>query len=331
MSCCIALAVLAVVIAAAALNVRRIFQYYRTIDGPLPSAKPYAAIPYRSDIAPAALPSPHAFDPALSAFLMHACESAVNHRLGADPLLPNNVAVAGWIGDHALVLRIVDSPVLVVAIAGTLAYQDVRDDLQVSQADFYGTRVHSGFADVWAQIYPGVQAVIAREPNSQLIVTGHSLGAAAATLVALSTAADYPTTPLALYASATPRVGDSAFVDLLDRLVVNRWHIVNRSDIVPTLPPAAVTIRGANLQYADFTNVVFLNALGASLGVNHNLSSYLCALGDTCAKGVLSAPPRQVTWPPMLERLALSAEHVCPAPPLAVRRDDPVYRGPLRS
>jgi triacylglycerol lipase len=76
------------------------------------------------------------------------------------------------------------------------------------------------------------------DPSKPCYITGHSLGAALATLVALDVAArlDPPENWLRLYTYAGPRVGDSRFVESFRRLVPNAYRVANLADTVPLLP-----------------------------------------------------------------------------------------------
>ncbi len=62
--------------------------------------------------------------------------------------------------------------------------------------------------------------------------TGHSLGAALATLAAARLA------PKAVYTFGSPRVGNHAFVDSLSSLPI--YRIVDGQDIVTTVPPSEI-------------------------------------------------------------------------------------------
>ena len=66
-------------------------------------------------------------------------------------------------------------------------------------------------------------------------VTGHSLGAALATLYVAENAGGEVATPL-VGTFASPRVGDSAFATKFDQLGITSWRIVNELDVVPKLP-----------------------------------------------------------------------------------------------
>lgn len=67
-------------------------------------------------------------------------------------------------------------------------------------------------------------------------MTGHSLGAALATLyVAENSRSTKIATPL-ICTFASPRVGDPVFKTEFDNLGVTSWRIVNELDVVPKLP-----------------------------------------------------------------------------------------------
>jgi Lipase (class 3) len=93
-----------------------------------------------------------------------------------------------------------------------------------------GGEVHLGFAKALLSVYPWIQAWLLRAQPARLLVTGHSLGAALATLTATLT-------PSAeLYTIGSPRVGNDDFVKLLATRAVKRF--VNCADFVTRVPPS---------------------------------------------------------------------------------------------
>ena len=73
--------------------------------------------------------------------------------------------------------------------------------------------------------------------SATISVTGHSLGAALATLYALDNAkTDQIRSPL-ICTFASPRVGDRAFANAFNELGFTSWRIDNSPDLVPKLPP----------------------------------------------------------------------------------------------
>jgi hypothetical protein len=107
-----------------------------------------------------------------------------------------------------------------------------------SDADFRlkgwkgGGRVHTGFLKALDSVWAKVAAELAACTATRLWFTGHSLGAALATLAMQR--AGRPNSHLVTFGS--PRVGDAAFVALFSGLPVERH--VNCCDVVTQVPPA---------------------------------------------------------------------------------------------
>jgi pimeloyl-ACP methyl ester carboxylesterase len=121
-----------------------------------------------------------------------------------------------------------------VAFRGT--QPDDLDDL-VSDLDFLavdwpetGGRVHRGFANAVRGLLPAVREWLAGSDNGSLILCGHSLGAAIATLAAALLK------PTQLITLGSPRVGDAAFANATADVAGARF--VDCADIVTTVPPA---------------------------------------------------------------------------------------------
>ena len=74
-------------------------------------------------------------------------------------------------------------------------------------------------------------------PRRLTTVVGHSLGAALATLFVMENDLKGKFDVVSLCTFASPRVGNTEFVHLFNKLAINSWRIVNTSDVVPKLPP----------------------------------------------------------------------------------------------
>jgi hypothetical protein len=75
------------------------------------------------------------------------------------------------------------------------------------------------------------------KPVASIIITGHSLGGALATLLALDVAANTALGKnLTAWTVASPRTGDPSFADTYNQVVPNENRVANRLDIVPKLP-----------------------------------------------------------------------------------------------
>ena len=104
--------------------------------------------------------------------------------------------------------------------------------------------------------------------NANITITGHSLGAALATLLAMDMAVN---TKLAvgLYTLASPRVGDLTFHNVFNHVVPNAYRIANRLDVVTKTPPPLLYFH-----VGDETDLVPPDTMKFDLGCEHHLSTY---------------------------------------------------------
>jgi len=94
-------------------------------------------------------------------------------------------------------------------------------------------------ADVAAAATEGLAAEV--DPAGlPIVVTGHSLGGALATLLVADLTANTPLKPQA-WTFASPNVGDAAFAARYGALTTVSWRIYNQVDIVPYFPPISST------------------------------------------------------------------------------------------
>lgn len=129
------------------------------------------------------------------------------------------------------------APFAVLVFRGTEQKpQDLITDLEIGLHTLgkHKVGVHEGFTEaldsVWFKIEKELDAL-----RCPVFFTGHSLGAALATLAAARRLASNP--PKALYTFGSPRVGNSAFVAFLNRIATSIHRVVDDDDIVTTLPP----------------------------------------------------------------------------------------------
>lgn len=137
-------------------------------------------------------------------------------------------------GTHAF-LALHDDPdaarkLAVVEFRGTDAADstDLANDAEFLQCKWpQGGFVHRGFAEALAHVLPALKRALVKA-RGRVLFTGHSLGAALATLLAGVRRPDY------LYTFGSPRVGDAAFVATLTG--INSRRFVDCCDIVTRLP-----------------------------------------------------------------------------------------------
>lgn len=124
-------------------------------------------------------------------------------------------------------------PYAVLAFRGTEQnIKDVITDLRFLKEELSreGASVHHGFEDALEAVWNEIDAEL-KKLDCPVFYTGHSLGAALATLAAARRR------PAVLYTFGSPRVGNEQFTALLDGLPVHR--VVDDMDIVTHLPPEA--------------------------------------------------------------------------------------------
>ncbi len=148
----------------------------------------------------------------------------------------------------------------VVAFSGTeLRRREERDDIRNILADWLvnldfgmsdwerGGRVHGGFEKALDEVWGRLKSHL--DGNRPVWFTGHSLGAALATLAADRCGGDVRE----VYAFGSPRVGDRGFGDVL-RADVHRF--VNNDDLVCRVPPPPLYRHVGGLNYIDDEGIV---------------------------------------------------------------------------
>jgi hypothetical protein len=197
----------------------------------------------------------------------------------------------------------------VLAIRGTESIIEWLDDfttISAVQMPDFGGEVGSGFY----QIYRTLRVVCPQRGNAQarkiligsfaeqvadtmtecysekikhpeFVVTGHSLGAALATLyVAENSIA--PKRPIPLICTfASPFVGDEAFASKFDKLGIPSWRIVNEPDLVPKAPRYSII---PPLAYQHVRTEYLCNSTASAVqswACYHYLETYLHMLDRT--------------------------------------------------
>lgn len=150
-----------------------------------------------------------------------------------------------------------------VVFRGTQTISEWIDDATFGQVAYTyvsgGGKTEKGFTSIYETLHePIVQTVmelIAAGGYTTLYVTGHSLGAALATLAAPELQARTSLQPV-LYNFASPRVGNPTFVQRYDGLISTSWRVANSNDVVPELPPKTVPeIRGNGFKLLFYRHV----------------------------------------------------------------------------
>ena len=117
-----------------------------------------------------------------------------------------------------------------------------------------GGNVHRGFKAALLEVWTDLEDYISglQQNNLKIWITGHSLGAALATL-----AADRYGNVQGLYTFGSPRVGDQDFKNDFN---VNAYRFVNNSDIVTKVPPSSMYCHVGELRYIDSEGTIHDNS-----------------------------------------------------------------------
>ena len=113
-----------------------------------------------------------------------------------------------------------------------------------------GGKVHRGFKEALDEVWPDLSPYIKKleSKGCKIWITGHSLGAALATLCA----ARYGKVQ-GIYAFGSPRVGDEGFKKKLD---VKIYRVVNNDDIFCRVPPPGRYVHVGELKFIDRDGII---------------------------------------------------------------------------
>lgn len=126
--------------------------------------------------------------------------------------------------------------VALVSFRGTESRGDCLRNLNVpGRTRPYGV-VHRGFLAAFQAIESCIREVLASISDRKLILTGHSLGGALATVAAAELQRDLPASLIATYGQ--PAVGRGTFHSFIQQHYSRKFfRFVNDDDIVPQVPP----------------------------------------------------------------------------------------------
>ncbi|CAD8199787.1 unnamed protein product [Paramecium pentaurelia] len=132
---------------------------------------------------------------------------------------------------------------ITVVFRGSSNIQNWLDNIQFDKVNYNtacNCQVHSGFLDAFNSIKPQVDSLFTKYrglyPKAIIHVTGHSLGAAMATLYTTELAIAGYTVQLSTF--GLPRVGDTAYYNYFSSFTkVTHFRVVHEKDAVPHVPP----------------------------------------------------------------------------------------------
>eukprot|EP01039_Chlorochromonas_danica_P005439 gene5439-5987_t len=131
-----------------------------------------------------------------------------------------------------------------IAFRGTTSLIDWLNDFDTILVPYppcQGCEVHQGFylaeQDVFPIVLCQVRSLLREHSDYDVMVTGHSLGAALATLTALDLIqSKLPNTLVRLMTFGSPRVGSLSFAQYASSIIENRVRVTFHRDVVPHVP-----------------------------------------------------------------------------------------------
>jgi triacylglycerol lipase len=99
--------------------------------------------------------------------------------------------------------------------------------------------IHPGFSKIYSNLSAQTLEIAKKlNPSVPCYISGHSLGAAIATLAAIDIAVNVPQLKkqVQLYTYASPRVGDPVFAKEHNRSIPNSYRVVNLADAITLVP-----------------------------------------------------------------------------------------------
>jgi pimeloyl-ACP methyl ester carboxylesterase len=163
------------------------------------------------------------------------------------------VGVAQGGGRDAFAYVAIQDDDVVVSFRGTVLNKDFLDDANAVLRTWPGplrdpALVHSGFVSSYESLVSSgvvthLSSALRRvSPQARVFLTGHSLGAAQASLAAVDLPRRFPGRIFELVSFGSPMVGNRAFADQFASSpgLASSWRVTHRNDSVPHLPPPLI-------------------------------------------------------------------------------------------
>lgn len=153
----------------------------------------------------------------------------------------------------------------VISIRGTASVRDALIDGDIRKTKTTsGDSIHAGFLSEFEVIQHQIFKFVRSHPMRPILLTGHSLGGAIATILAAELAKDGYEVSLCTFGS--PRVGDAEFAETFKSLNIHHTRVVHGDDIVPRFP---------KIGYRHVGSCLHINSEGHPIGPIGNALRWL--------------------------------------------------------
>ena len=132
-----------------------------------------------------------------------------------------------------------DYAVLAFRGTETSKRQDIKTDIEATKISLLEGRVHAGFRNAYESVRPAIENSLSQLDEMPLYITGHSLGAALATVATQELEKNhlFRSRIAACYTFGSPRVGNSQYDRSFKAPI---YRMVNTTDIVTVIPLLAM-------------------------------------------------------------------------------------------
>ncbi|ORX67623.1 alpha/beta-hydrolase, partial [Linderina pennispora] len=139
-----------------------------------------------------------------------------------------------------------DTKEIIASWRGSTVFMDFVKDLTFVPvswpAGIPGSKVHLGFLQAYQAAAQSIEVeiskLVAKFPDYSIVITGHSLGSAQATLATVDLALRHPewVGKMKLFTYGEPRVGNPVFAAWLSQQALPIYRVVYGGDMAPRLP-----------------------------------------------------------------------------------------------
>jgi triacylglycerol lipase len=174
---------------------------------------------------------------------------------------------------------------VIVSFRGTVSDSNWLADSLAFHKDFpYAEncgKVHLGFLKIYAscreELFNGLKEI---DRTKKVIITGHSLGAALATIFAIDFAKNSSFENIKLINFASPRVGNQKFCNAVNKELAEIVRIVNVHDVVTLLPPIVIPLPCLKTKgiFRHVKGKFKIDVQKNSFFGNHNIGTYMTGL-----------------------------------------------------
>lgn len=162
---------------------------------------------------------------------------------------------------------------IVINFRGSMTKEDWVGNFDIVQEVAYGGKVHRGFYQTAKILLPIIEEYLNKYSGLPVFITGHSLGGALATLIAIDVENKFPGRAVT-YTFGSPRVVDPWIASAYKPI---NYRVCNYNDIIASVPMTTeITLTWSGLHLAHYSHVgdliqMDVNGRILRLGLLHDL------------------------------------------------------------